>query len=88
METRMPQFLHRPVKVIGLDVMEFGLVFAAYFLFLLFKGYSAPFLIAGLILFIPYQRSKPRGYIGHLFYRIGLGQLKGYPMPVSEKFYE
>lgn len=88
MSYRMPQYLHQPAKVIGLDDQELGLVAVCYVLSLLFKGYSVPFLVAGLFIFIPFKRSKPRGYIGHLFYRIGLGKLKGYPLPVSERFYE
>lgn len=85
---RMPQFLHRPTKFIGLEDQELAVVFLAYALSLFFKGYSFFYFLGAAILFIPFKRSKPRGYIGHLIYRAGFAKLKGYPYAVAEKFRE
>lgn len=85
---RMPQFLHKPTKFIGLEDQEFAVVFLAYVLSLFFKGYSFFYFLGAAALFIPFKRSKPRGYIGHLFYRAGFGRLRGYPVAVAETFHE
>lgn len=88
MEVRLPQYPHRPMRIIGLDDQEFVLVALCYVLSLILQGSSFLYLIAGLFVFIPYKRSKPRGYIGHLFYRAGFGGFKGYPPQFTETFHE
>ena len=85
---RMPQFLHRPNRFIGLEDQELAVLFLGYVLSLFFKGHSFFWFIGAAILFIPFKRSKPRGYIGHLFYRAGFARLKGYPLAVAETFDE
>jgi type IV conjugative transfer system protein TraL len=85
---RMPQFLHKPTKFVGLEDQEFAVVFLAYVFSLFFQGYSFFYFLTAAALFIPFKRSKPRGYIGHLVYRAGFARLQGYPVAVAETFHE
>jgi len=88
MEVRLPQYPHRPMRIIGFDDQEFVLVALCYVLSLILKGSSFLYLLIALFVFIPYKRSKPRGFIGHLFYRAGFGRFKGYPPYFAEVFHE
>ena len=85
---RMPQYLHQDVKVIGLDPQELLVVVMGYFVSITFKGYAIPVVMVLIYRFIKYKRSKPRGYLGHLFFRAGFGGFKNYPIATSERFYE
>lgn len=88
MSIRVPQYAHLPSRILGFEDQEFALIFLAYVLSLTIKGSSWMYLIVILILFIKYKRSKPRGYIGHLFFRAGFGHFKGYPTHFADTFHE
>ncbi|MEL6277278.1 MAG: type IV conjugative transfer system protein TraL [Pseudomonadota bacterium] len=88
MKVRVPQYLHLPPQILWFDAQEILVLMAAYLGSVSFKGYSWVVLIGIAWFFIRFKRQKPRGYILHLFYRTGLFQLKGYPLPTARKFYE
>ncbi len=88
MEYRMPQYLHQPAKFVGLDDQELAFAVLAYVIFLIIKGTSFFYLLAIFIGLIIFKRSKPRGYIVHLFYRCGIGNFKSYPINAAETFHE
>ena len=45
-------------------------------------------LIGALLLFIPWKRTKPRGFIPHLAWRWGLARFRNYPGPTQTRFFE
>ena len=45
-------------------------------------------LIGALLLFLPWKRTKPRGFIPHLAWRWGLIRFRFYPGPTQTRFFE
>ena len=88
MEARIPQYLHLPVQVLWFDAQEVLIMIGSLVVSVTIGGYLWIVVILGLFFFIPWKRSKPRGFLAHLVYRSGLVGLKGYPAPAAELFYE
>ncbi|RMB05041.1 type IV conjugative transfer system protein TraL [Eilatimonas milleporae] len=85
---RMPQYLHQDWRFIGLDSQEITLAALCYIFSLIIGGWATVVLIVLLYQFIRFKRSKPRGYMAHLFYRLGFGHFRGYPIAAAETFHE
>ena len=88
MDERLPQFLHKPVQVLWFDAEEFVVVMATVFVATVVGGLVGWFLFGALFLFIPWKRSKPRGFMPHLAYRWGVVRLKHYPASTQTVFFE
>ncbi len=88
MKARVPQYLHRPVQILWFDSHEVMVLCLGYLGITTLQG-PAWIVIVGLTwAAIYFKRRKPRGYLLHLFYRLGLFKLKGYPLPTAGRFYE
>ena len=88
MDERLPQFLHKPVQILWFDAQEFILVTSTIFVAVIVDQMIGWALIGALLLFIPWKRTKPRGFIPHLAWRWGLVSLRHYPGPAQPRFYE
>ena len=88
MDERLPQYLHKPVQILWFDQQEFILVVATIFVATVVGGLIGWLLVGVLLLFIPWKRTKPRGFIPHLAYRWGMLRFKGYPGPTQSRFFE
>lgn len=88
MDERLPQYLHKPVQVLWFDAEEFVVVLATVFVALMIGGTLGWLLFGSLFLFIPWKRSKPRGYIPHLIYRYGIMHFRNYPRSTQTRFFE
>lgn len=88
MDERLPQFLHRPVQILWFDSQEFLVVMATIFVAVVVGGIIGWALIGALLLFIPWKRTKPRGFIPHLAWRWGLARFRNYPGPTQTRFFE
>jgi type IV conjugative transfer system protein TraL len=88
LDERLPQYLHRPVQILWFASDEFVLVLVAVFVAAVVGGLVGWMLIGALLLFIPWQRTKPRGFLPHLAWRWGLLSLRGYPGPTQTRFFE
>ena len=88
MDERLPQYLHRPVQILWFGSDEFILVMSTIFVGLIVGGLIGRSLVGALLLFIPWKRSKPRGFLPHLAWRWGLLAFPHYPGPTQTRFYE
>ena len=60
MDERLPQYLHRPVQILWFGSDEFLLATSSVFVAAIVGGLVGWALIAALLLFIPWKRTKPR----------------------------
>lgn len=88
LEERLPQFLHKPVQILWFDSQEFIVAMSAIFVAVIVGGLVGWALICALLFFIPWKRSKPRGFIPHAAWRWGLLRFRHYPGPTQTRFYE
>ena len=88
MDERLPQYLHRPVQILWFGSDEFLLATSSVFVAAIVGGLVGWALIAALLLFIPWKRTKPRGYLAHLAWRWGLVSFPHYPGPPQTRFFE
>ena len=88
MDERLPQYLHRPVQILWFGADEFVLALSTIFVAIIVGGMIGWALVGALLLFIPWKRSKPRGFLPHLAWRWGLLSFRHYPGPTQTRFYE
>jgi len=88
LDERLPQYLHRPVQILWFDSQEFIVVMSVIFVAVIVGGIIGWSLIGALLLFIPWKRTKPRGFIPHLAWRWGLTRFRHYPGPTQTRFFE
>ncbi|CCW16544.1 hypothetical membrane protein [Sphingobium indicum BiD32] len=88
MDERLPQYLHGPVQILWFGSDEFILVMSTIFVAVIVGGMVGWMLILALLLFIPWKRTKPRGFLSHLTWRWGLVRFRHYPGPTQTRFYE
>jgi hypothetical protein len=88
LDERLPQFLHRPVQILWFDAQEFIVVLTTIFVSVIVGGPIGWSLFGILLLFIPWKRTKPRGFIVHLAWRWGLLRFRHYPGPTQTRFFE
>ena len=88
MKARVPQHLHLPTQILWFDAHEFVVLVLAFTLALIVKSWAwVPIMVlAGVVIFI--KRRRPRGWLLHILYRIGIVRIKGYPLPTASRFYE
>jgi len=87
-DERLPQYLHKPVQILWFGADEFVLVITVIFVAVIVGGMLGWALVAGLLLFVPWLRTKPRGFIPHMAWRWGLVRWSNYPGPTQTRFYE
>lgn len=78
MDERLPQYLHRPVQILWFGSDEFVLVMSSVFVAAIVGGLIGWMLIGALLLFLPWKRSKARGFLPHLAWRWGLVKFRNY----------
>lgn len=88
MDERLPQYLHRPVQILWFGADEFVLVMSTIFVAVIVGGLVGWAFILALLLFIPWKRTKPRGFLSHLAWRCGLIGFRHYPGPTQTHFHE
>ena len=88
MDERLPQYLHKPVQSLWFGSDEFVLVITVIFVAVIVGGMLGWALVAGLLLFVPWLRTKPRGFIPHMAWRWGLVGFRHYPGPTQTRFFE
>jgi hypothetical protein len=87
-DERLPQYLHKPVQTLCLGADEFVLVITVIFVAVILGGMLGWALVASLLLFVPWLRTKPRGFIPHVAWRWGLLRFQHYPGPTQTRFFE
>src|SRR3546814_14319065 len=62
-DERLPQYLHKQVQILWFGSDEFVLVITVIFVAVILGGMLGWALVAGLLLFVPWLRTKQRGFI-------------------------
>lgn len=87
MESRVTQYLHKPIQILWFDSHEMVMIGAMY-LFGLIGGTWCWLGLLTLPFLIMFKRKQNRGYFNQLLYFFGFRKFKGYPDPSEEVFYE
>lgn len=88
MEKNFPQYLGQPLTILWIDLDVFVMGLVMFFLGTVFKGVFWLFAITIPLAYWWFQRGKPRGYLQHLYYAIGITDLKGYPTYMERDYHE
>ena len=88
MDERLPQYLHKPVQILWFGSDEFVLVVTTIFVAVIVGGLVGWAFITALLLFLPWKRAQPRGFLAHLAWRWGMLHFRHYPGPTQTRFYE
>jgi type IV conjugative transfer system protein TraL len=84
----IPQYLHRPLKILWFDLDEIVLINILLMLALIFGN-----IFWVLLFLLPYivskmKKNKPRGFLKHYLYKIGAIDFKNAPPFFEKKFEE
>ena len=74
--------------IAGISKTAFIVVMSVIFVAVIVGGIIGWSLLGALLLFIPWKRTKPRGFIPHLAWRWGLARFRNYPGPTQTRFFE
>ncbi|MGE4478637.1 MAG: type IV conjugative transfer system protein TraL [Deferribacterales bacterium] len=89
MRSYVPQYLHKPVKIMMLDSDEFVILANGVLIGVLLK--SIVLFISVLAVFFIYRKGKekhPRGYFRHIPHMLGLKQFRHFPNIFIRSFKE
>lgn len=89
MKAFIPQYLHKPNKVMMLDMDEFFVFADAIAMGLILKSFII--FVTGIVLFFAYRKAKsiyPRGFLRHIPHILGLKQFEYFPNIFIKKFRE
>lgn len=74
-----PRYLHRPYRLLWFERDELGLM-AGLYVISVFTTFKLLLLIPPAVIFFRKEkRKRPRGFVVHIFYRLGLTSFRGYP---------
>ncbi len=89
LRAQVPRWLHLKLQILWFDVETLGVIGAAYALWLVVNSwYVAPIVVLAPWLFMAVKADKPRGFLGHMLYSVGLQRMQRYPAPSVEVFFE
>jgi type IV conjugative transfer system protein TraL len=89
MRAYVPQYLHKPAKIMMLDFDEFIILANGILLGVLLKNILV--FIAALSVFFLYRRGKdknPRGYFKHVPHMLGIREFRHFPNVFIRNFME
>jgi type IV conjugative transfer system protein TraL len=84
----LPQYLHQPVKILWLDLDEMVLINILFMLAIIFGNIFWLFLIVLPYVVSKTKKNKPRGFLKHYLYKVGVVDLKKAPPYFERKFVE
>jgi type IV conjugative transfer system protein TraL len=84
----IPQYLHQPIKILWLDLDEVVLINILFMFAIIFGN-----VFWLLLIIVPYivsrmKKNKPRGFLRHYLYKIGVIDFKNAPPYFEKKFTE
>lgn len=86
---RVPRYLHLPIQILWFDMEDIGVILASYAVWLVLDSWLAlPLVVLVPWLFMSLKADKPRGFLGHALYGLGIHRLTLYPPPDIEEFHE
>ena len=87
-KVKVPQYMHLPLQILWFDIEELMVIMVLYVVGLVFGGWAWVSLIIGPYFYIQVKRRKPRGFLRHFLYQLGIYRLDGYPSPHTNEFHE
>ncbi len=88
MNRKFPQYLSSPLQVLWFEVDEIGIIFLSFLLGLLLEGIFYIGMIVFPYLYTKFKKKYPRGFLGHVFYFLGVTKIHGYPHFFEKEFVE
>ncbi len=88
MKYKIPQYLHRQVQVLWFDLDELVTLNILFMLALIFGYFFWILLFVGPIVLSKLKKNKPRGYLKHMLYKLGIFSLKNAPHYFEDNFKE
>lgn len=88
MAYRVPQYLHKPLQVLWFDTHDILILLFGGFIAQVLQSYLGLVILGLCVVLMRIKGSKPRGWVLHSIYRVGLARLKGYPLPTARTFHE
>ncbi|BCO09250.1 hypothetical protein GF1_16260 [Desulfolithobacter dissulfuricans] len=83
-----PQYLSNPIQVLWFESDELSIIVLFFVLAMIYGGLAWILFFAGPYLYSRSKKTKPRGYLFHLLYMIGLNKMKHYPEYFDKDFNE
>jgi type IV conjugative transfer system protein TraL len=84
----IPQYLHQPIKILWLDLDEVVLINILFMFALIFGNVFWLLLIVVPYVVSKMKKNKPRGFLRHYLYKIGVIDFKKAPPYFEKKFTE
>lgn len=89
MESRpFPQYLSNPIQVLWFESDELIIILFCFVISMAYSGLAWLVLFAGPYLYHRTKQNKPRGYLFHVLYALGLLKMEGYPSFFEKEFHE
>lgn len=86
--TRFPLYLSRPFQILWFEADEIVIGSIFYLLTNILTIWFLPLIIFGPYFFKSIKKTRPRGFLKHLFYMLGFAKFKGYPIYFEKDFQE
>jgi len=83
-----PQYLSNPIQVLWFESDELAVIVFCFILAMLYGDLFWLLLFVGPYTYSRTKKAKPRGYLFHLLYMIGLIKMRGYPDYFEQSFHE
>ena len=85
---KFPQYLSSPLQVLWFEVDEVGIIFLSFLMGLMLEGFFYIGMIVFPYLYTKFKKKYPRGFLGHVFYFLGITKIHGYPHFFQKEFIE
>lgn len=83
-----PQYLSKPIQVLWFETDELVLGMFFFILALVYGKFMWLLFFGSQYYYIRTKKKKPRGYLKHLLYVLGLVKMKNYPDYLQKDFHE
>lgn len=84
----IPQYLHQPIKVLWFDIDELVLINILFMLAMIFGYFFWLLLVVLPVMVSKMKKNKPRGFLKHYLYKMGVINFKNIPPYFEKKFVE
>ncbi|KAB2890787.1 MAG: type IV conjugative transfer system protein TraL [Desulfobulbaceae bacterium] len=83
-----PQYLSKPIQVLWFETDELVLGMFFFVLALVYGKFMWLLFFGSQYFYIRTKKKKPRGYLKHLLYVLGLIKMKNYPEFLQKEYHE
>ena len=83
-----PQYLSKPFQILWFEVDELVIFLFTLTLALIYGKFMWIAFLAIQYFYTRTKRIKPRGFLKHIFYMLGLLEMKNYPEYLQKEFHE